>query len=208
MPAKTPTRTAEVGVMKPQAGVTTTKPATMPEQNPRTLGLPRVIHSIIGQTKPAVAAAKVVVVKALAAMASAPSAEPALKPYQPTQSMPVPTMHKVIECGVIGSRPSPLRLPRMMQSTKALHPEVMWTTVPPAKSSALMAASLLSGPHIKPVVDQTMWANGKYTANIQMVTNRSTAMNFMRSAMAPMIKAGVMMAKVSWNIAHMESLIQ
>ena len=77
----------------------------MPEQNPRTLGLPRVIHSIMGQTKPAVAAAKVVVVNALAAIASAPRAEPALKPYQPTQSMPVPTMHKVIECGVIGSRP-------------------------------------------------------------------------------------------------------
>ena len=30
----------------------------------------------------------------------------------------------------------------------------------------------------------------------------------MRSAIAPTISAGVMIAKVSWNIAHMLSLIQ
>ena len=34
------------------------------------------------------------------------------------------------------------------------------------------------------------------------------AANFIRSAMAPMISAGVMIAKVSWNIAHMLSEIQ
>src|SRR5687767_8357120 len=95
--------TAEVELTKPQAGVMTTKPATIPEQKPSTLGLPRVTHSIIAQTKPATAAARVVVVKALEAMASAPSAEPALKPYQPTHSMPVPIMQSTMECGGIGS---------------------------------------------------------------------------------------------------------
>src|SRR5688572_26007420 len=208
MPARTPMMTAEVAETKPAAGVMTTRPAKMPEQKPRTLGLPRVTHSIIAQTKPATAAASVVVVKALEAMASAPSAEPALKPYQPTQSMPVPTMQSTMECGGIGSLPKPRRLPRMRQRTSADQPEVMWTTVPPAKSIALIAAFGLSGPHMKPVVDQTMWANGKYTANIHRPTNSSTAENFMRSAMAPRIRAGVMIAKVNWNIAHIESEIQ
>ena len=41
-----------------------------------------------------------------------------------------------------------------------------------------------------------------------MATKASTAENFMRSAIAPTISAGVMMAKLSWNIAHMMSLIQ
>ena len=35
--------------------------------------------------------------------------------------------------------------------------------------------------------------------------NHSTAENFMRSAKAPMISAGVMAAKVSWNIAKIIS---
>ena len=49
---------------------------------------------------------------------------------------------------------------------------------------------------------------GEYTTNIQITTQAMMEMNFMRSAMAPMISAGVMMAKVSWNIAHMLSEIQ
>ena len=76
------------------------------EQNPAveiaytaTAKLPRATASAIYD---ATAAAIVVVVKALAAMLSAATAEPALNPYQPTQSMPVPTAHKVMLCGVIG----------------------------------------------------------------------------------------------------------
>jgi hypothetical protein len=56
--------TAEVAVTKPAAGVITTRPATIPEQKPRTEGLPRSSHSAQAQTKPATAAARVVVVKA------------------------------------------------------------------------------------------------------------------------------------------------
>ncbi len=70
----------------------TTKPATIPEQKPRTVGLPRVIHSSKGQVKPATAAESVVVMNALAAMPSAATALPALNPYQPTHSIPVPTI--------------------------------------------------------------------------------------------------------------------
>src|SRR5215475_14705062 len=89
-PAAIPMITAPVESTKPQAGVITTNPATAPEQKPSTLGLPRKIHSAIGHTKEATAVASVVVVNALAATTSAATALPALKPYQPTHSMPVP----------------------------------------------------------------------------------------------------------------------
>src|SRR5476649_580888 len=135
-----PMITEPLGVTKPQAGVMTTRPATAPEQKPRMLGLPRTIHSIIGQTNEATAVASVVVVKALAATPSAATAEPALKPYQPTQSMPVPTMQRTRLCGGIGVLPKPRRGPIMMQRMSADQPELMWTTVPPAKSIAWTAA--------------------------------------------------------------------
>src|SRR5471030_1872348 len=89
-PASRPMMIAPLAVTKPDAGVTTTSPATAPEQNPRIVGLPRVTHSMAGQTSDAVAAASVVAMKAAAAMPSDATALPALKPYQPTQSMPVP----------------------------------------------------------------------------------------------------------------------
>src|SRR5881409_3542438 len=100
-----PMMSAPPGVTNPQAGVITTSPATAPEQKPSTLGLPLRTHSAIGQTKEAIAVASVVVVKALAAMPSAATALPALNPYQPTQSMPVPTMQRTILCGAIDCLP-------------------------------------------------------------------------------------------------------
>src|SRR6185503_13421554 len=131
---------APLTVTNPQAGVMTTRPATAPEQNPRMLGLPLSIHSTMGQTNEATAVAIVVVMKAFAATPSAAPAEPALKPYQPTHNMPVPTMQSTMLCGGIGCLPKPSRLPRMMQRTRADQPELMCTTVPPAKSMALMLA--------------------------------------------------------------------
>src|ERR1051325_924935 len=118
-PAATPIAIAPLGVTKPHAGVMTTRPATAPEQKPSTLGLPRVIHSAIGQTNEATAVARVVVVNAFAAITSAATALPALNPYQPTHNMPVPTMHKTMLCGGIGSLPKPMRLPRMMHRIRA-----------------------------------------------------------------------------------------
>ena len=105
--------------------------------------------------------ASVVVMKALAATPSAATALPALKPYQPTQSMPVPTMQSTRLCGGIGSLPKPRRLPRIRQRTSADQPEDMCTTVPPAKSIALIVASAFQTPFIKPSTPQTMWASGK-----------------------------------------------
>src|SRR3954453_19758528 len=94
-------------VMKPQAGVTTTRPATAPEQNPRMEGLPLKMYSAIAHTKEATAVASVVVMKAFEATPSAATALPALNPYHPTQSMPVPILHMTMLCGGIGSLPNP-----------------------------------------------------------------------------------------------------
>ena len=66
----------------------------------------------------------------------ASSADPALKPNQPTQSSPVPMPVITSECGAIGSFGYPMRLPRISAATSAETPALMWTTVPPAKSSA------------------------------------------------------------------------
>src|SRR5713101_6472557 len=98
-----PTMTAPLGFTYPQAGVMTTKPATAPEQKPSKLGLPLTIHSAIGQTKEATAVAIVVVVNALAAITSAPTALPALNPYHPTQSIPVPIIQSTMLCGAMFS---------------------------------------------------------------------------------------------------------
>src|SRR4029079_14563734 len=90
----------------------------------------------------------------------------------------------------------------MRQRMRADQPEDMCTTVPPAKSMALMAALAFHTPFMKPSMPQTMWANGKYTMNIQPIMNSISALNFMRSAMAPTISAGVMMANISWYIEN------
>src|SRR5207245_11744574 len=101
------------------------------EQKPSTLGVPLPIHSAIGQTNEATAVARVVVVNALAATTSAATALPALKPYHPTHSIPVPIMHNTMLWGGIGSLPKPMRLPRIRNRISADQPEVMCTTVPP-----------------------------------------------------------------------------
>ena len=43
-----------------------------------------------------------------------------------------------------------------------------------------------------------MCAIGKYTSSDHSVVNSSMALNFMRSAKAPEISAGVMMANINW----------
>src|SRR5882724_2321204 len=147
---------APVESTKPQAGVITTKPATAPEQKPSTLGFPRRAYSAMAQTNDATAVAMVVVRKAFAATTSAATALPALKPYQPTQSMPVPTMQRTILCGGIGSLPKPSRLPSIKQRFNADQPELMCTTVPPAKSMALIFASGFQTPFISPLTPHTI----------------------------------------------------
>ncbi len=138
-----------------------TRPATAPEQKPRTLAFPLSKYSATAQPNDATLAAKVVVRKAFAATPSAASADPALNPYHPTQSIPVPTIQSTMLCGGMASLFHPIRLPRMIQAVKADHPEAISTTKPPAKSIARIPAAEFHTPFIHPVLPHTMCARGK-----------------------------------------------
>src|SRR5256885_13913112 len=86
------------GLTWPAQGVMTTSPATMPEANPRMVGLPPWNHSTNIQAVAAAAAAIWVLVNASAATVPATGssafgraiAEPALNPNQPNHSRPAP----------------------------------------------------------------------------------------------------------------------
>src|SRR6185436_543629 len=89
-PATIPITRPPVGLTNPEAGVMATRPATAPETMPRTEGLPRLIHSANIQASAAAAAAIWVTAIAMPALVLAPTAEPALKPNQPTHSREAP----------------------------------------------------------------------------------------------------------------------
>src|SRR3954454_520143 len=78
------------GATKPEAGVMVPRPATAPEITPSTEGLRRVHHSIAPQVSAPAQAARWVAVIAITAREPAVSAEPPLKPNQPTHNSPVP----------------------------------------------------------------------------------------------------------------------
>src|SRR2546427_12009344 len=113
-----------------------TRPATAPLAAPRTVGLPRPIHSAPIHESAAAAVAVLVATNALVASAPADSALPALKPNHPNQRSAAPASVKGRLCGGMGSDPWPSRLPITIAHTRADTPELMWTTVPPAKSRA------------------------------------------------------------------------
>src|SRR5690606_3613150 len=91
------------GPALPAAGVIATRPAITPEQPPSSVDLwPRAFSATIHAIAPAAVAVKVLII-ARPAAPLAPSAEPALKPNQPTHSRPVPISVAVNECGGIAS---------------------------------------------------------------------------------------------------------
>src|SRR5262249_50251840 len=116
------------------AGVIATRPATAPEAAPSIDGLPLKIHSAKIQDSTAHAVARYVLTKASEAEPFASSALPALKPNQPNHRSDAPTIVSVRLCGAIDSRPRPMRLPSTYAPTRPATPELMCTTVPPAKS--------------------------------------------------------------------------
>src|ERR1700693_4381942 len=91
------------GSTKPEAGVIATNPATAPEQMPRMLGLPLSAHSTTIQVSAAVAVAIWVTAIAMPALPPADTADPALKPNQPTHSSEAPIIVSTRLCGGIGS---------------------------------------------------------------------------------------------------------
>src|SRR5579872_3342634 len=134
MPAINPITSADIGPTNPAAGVIATSPATAPEIAPSALARPFLIHSAALQLSAAAAVAKCVAIKALVANAFDASALPALKPNQPTHKRHAPTKLSVKLCGVIGCFGKPVRRPIYKAHTSADTPELMCTTVPPAKS--------------------------------------------------------------------------
>src|SRR5882762_7048952 len=135
-PAARPMTNAPGMPTLPAAGVIATRPATAPDAAPTMLGLPLKNHSPNIQERTAQAVARKVFMNASAAKPLASSAEPALKPNQPTQRSAAPTMVMVTLCGDMASFPKPTRFPTRYAPTSPATPELMCTTVPPAKSRA------------------------------------------------------------------------
>ena len=94
--------------------------------------------------------------------------------------------------GGIGWPGHPRRFPRRNTAASAAIPALMCTTVPPAKSSAPRLKS-------QPEGENTQCAIGAYTRIAHSPMNHTHAENLMRSAMAPVINAGVMIANMSWK---------
>src|SRR5215475_211121 len=195
MPAINPITSAGIGPTNPAAGVIATSPATAPEIAPSALALPFLIHSAALQPTAAAAAPKCVATNALEARPLAASALPALNPNHPTHSKHAPIKLTTKLCGGIGCFGNPTRLPMYSAQTRAETPEEMWTTVPPAKSRhgnfPPNAAFNI------PPLPQTMCASGAYTTKNQSVMNKTVPLNFMRSAVAPVISAGVITANIN-----------
>ena len=190
MPAAKPMNSAGNGLTNPEAGVIATSPGTHPEMAPKTLGLRPLAHSINTHPRAAAAAAKWVATKALVARLDARvEAEPAYPEQARTDETDdqVMRLHRFVRIAQA--------LPTYNAVTSADTTEVMCTTVPPAKSK--QGTFPPKAAFKKPPFAQTMWAIGKYTISAHKVMNNSMALNFIRSANAPEISAGVMMANIN-----------
>src|SRR5208282_3887363 len=202
-PAANPMAIADIGETKPEAGVIATSPATAPEIAPRALGFPLFHHSTAVQPTVAAAAPNCVATNALVAKLPAPSALPALNPNHPTQSKQAPMKLKTTLCGGMDSFGYPRRGPRYNAHTSADTPDVMCTTVPPAKSR--QGNRPLREAFSRPPFPQTMCAMGAYTTSDHSTMKAAMALNFMRSANAPAMSAGVMMANINWKTMNVWS---
>src|SRR6201999_1137478 len=99
------------------------------------------------------------------------------------------------ECGGIAVFGYPMRLPRYSAVISADTPEVICTTVPPAKSRlGILPPFAFSSPP----APHTICAIGQYTTSDHNERNTAIPLNFIRSANAPVISAGVMIANISW----------
>src|SRR5574341_185045 len=126
----------DIGDTNPEAGVIATSPATAPDAAPIVDALPVCAHDIRDHVTAAMPVATCVATNALVAFVAAAAAEPALKPNQPTHSSAAPRTTRDTLCGSIGTLPYPSLRPSMRAITRPDQPDVMWITVPPAKSSA------------------------------------------------------------------------
>src|SRR6266571_2597891 len=176
-----PMITAAHGATKPEAGVTAASPAIDPVMAPVAVGLPSIAQLTPIHARRANDPPSIVFTNANAATPFAASALPALKPNQPNHRRPAPRATYGTLCGATLSPADTLRGRKTNTVARAENPALMWTTYPPAKS-------------ITP-----SWARETYTARIQIAMNIRYRENRMRSANAPVIRAGVITANISWN---------
>src|SRR5690606_12280617 len=101
----------------PAAGVMPTSPAIAPEAAPSAEGRPLVTASTTLHATTPAAVATIVLIIASDAISSAATAEPALKPNQPTHSSEAPMKVNGTLCGFSASLPKPRRLPRKYAPT-------------------------------------------------------------------------------------------
>ena len=135
------------------------------------------------------AVAVLVTTNALVASVPDVTALPALKPNHPNQSRQAPSTVMVALWGSNFPWPKPIRRPSTSAATSAETPELIWTTVPPAKSSVPRLCS-------QPPAPQTQCAIGSYTNVAHKSENSTKALKRCRSAKAPLIRAGVMTANI------------
>mmetsp|Transcript_51378 Transcript_51378/g.155627 ORF Transcript_51378/g.155627 Transcript_51378/m.155627 type:complete len:219 (+) Transcript_51378:355-1011(+) len=150
--ATTPMAMAPSGLTKPAAGVMTTRPDTAPTMAAELVAVCVCSLTMKIMESMAAAAARHVVAMARAATASAARAEPALKPIQPNQSSPPPRRTNGTLKG-LASLSRCWRGPSNADATRPDTPELMCTTVPPAKSRAPIS-------RIQPCAPQTQWHRG------------------------------------------------
>ena len=81
-------------------------------------------------------------------------------------------------------------LPITIAVTSAAIPALICTTVPPAKSNAPLALS-------HPPIPHTQLHTGSYTNVAQSKVKSKNALNFILSANAPIISAGVIIANIA-----------
>ena len=123
-----------IGPTHPEAGVIATSPATAPVAAPTILGFPVWAQLLNNHVIAAVPVAVFVTTQALTVIPSTITSLPALNPNQPNQSIEAPKTTFGTLCGSIGTLPYPNLLPRTKAAASAENPDVMCTTVPPAKS--------------------------------------------------------------------------
>ena len=162
------------------------------------VALPCRIRSTISQPITAAAVATWVLTNDTAAVVPALSAEPALKPNQPNHSSAGTEQRPAAGCAAAsGPCASRSGVPSTMARASAAAPAFTCTAVPPAKSSAFSLSPIK--PPLPSSRNQTECATGKYTRQVQPTTNAIQPRNVARSAMAPEISAGVMIANISWK---------
>src|SRR5260370_17268445 len=175
-PATSPITNAGIGATNPAAGMMATNPATAAEIAPSALARPFLIHSATLQLSAAAAAANCDATNALVANGLDASALPALNPNHPTHSKQAPIKLSARLCGGMGCLGNPVRLPMYNAQTRAETPELMCTTVPPAKSKH---GNLPPLEFRKPPLPHTMCASGAYTTNNHTIKNTTVPLNFM-----------------------------